>query len=131
MVKKTDFLREVLTWPDAPTGAQVVTERAESAARRPDMEGTFDLVTARSFARPAVTAECAARFLELGGHLIVSEPPEDPGVARWDPEGLARLGLRALGRRRHGPAFQVLVKESATPPEYPRPVGVPRKRPLF
>jgi len=131
MAKKADYLREVLAWPDAPSGVLVVAERAELAARRADLEATFTLVTARSFARPAVTAECAARFLEIGGYLIVSEPPEDLGASRWPPEGLAQLGLKALGRRRHGAAFQVLVKESATDPTYPRPIGIPGKRPLF
>lgn len=131
MVRRTDFLREVFAWPDAPQGAQVVTERAESASRREDFEEGFDLVTARSFGPPAVTAECAARFLQVGGFLVVSEPPEDPGLARWDPAGLAQLGLRSLGRRRHGAAFQVLEKVAPTPDEFPRSVGTPGKRPLF
>jgi 16S rRNA (guanine527-N7)-methyltransferase len=131
MIRRSDFLREALAWTDAPKSAQVVTERAESAARRYDLAESFDLVTARSFGPPAVTAECATRFLVVGGHLVVSEPPEDPGTARWDAIGLARLGLRSMGRRRHGAAFQVLEKISATPDEFPRPVGIPGKHPLF
>ncbi|MDE3065046.1 MAG: class I SAM-dependent methyltransferase [Acidobacteriota bacterium] len=131
MVRRTDFLREVLSWEDAPAGAVVVTERAESAARRPDLEGAFDLVTARSFGPPAVTAECGCRFLGLEGLLVVSEPPEEGATDRWPAREVARLGLRALGRRRHGAAFQVLEKVSETPAQFPRPIGVPAKRPLF
>src|SRR5579863_6823424 len=131
MIRRTDFLREVFAWPDAPTGALVVTQRAESAARRDEYSDSFDLVTARSFGPPAVTAECATRFLALGGRLIVSEPPEESGDVRWDSAGLAQLGLRSLGRRRHGAAFQVLEKVSPAPDEFPRAVGTPAKRPLF
>ena len=36
---------------------------AEEAGRRPDLRGGFDLVVARSFGPPAVTAECGAPFL--------------------------------------------------------------------
>ena len=58
---------------------QVVVARAEDAARDSGLRGAFDLVTARSFGPPAVTAECGAPFLSVGGRLVVSEPPaEDP-----------------------------------------------------
>ncbi|MFI5035679.1 MAG: RsmG family class I SAM-dependent methyltransferase [Acidimicrobiales bacterium] len=131
MIRRSDFLREVLAWPDAPAGGSVVTARAEAVARRTDLQETFDLVTARSFGLPATTSECAAQFLETGGVLIVSERPEESVANRWNPDGLARLGLRSVGRRRHGAAFQVVVKDAATPAEYPRAVGIPGKRPLF
>ncbi len=131
MIKRTDFLREVLATPDGPRDIEVITERAESAARRPDLAESFDLVVARSFGPPAVTAECAARFLTLEGMLIVSEPPEDAGDARWPAKGLQSLGLTNHGRRRYGASFQILEKSAPTPAEFPRPIGVPGKRPLF
>ncbi|HUX05447.1 MAG TPA: RsmG family class I SAM-dependent methyltransferase [Acidimicrobiales bacterium] len=131
MQKRTKFLREVLTWPDAPTSGEVYTGRSEELARTPELEGTFDLVTARSFGPPAVTAECAARFLKIGGLLIVSEPPVDQDVTRWNVEKLAVLGLEPLAWVRHGAAFEVLTKRHATPPQFPRGIGVPAKNPLF
>lgn len=131
MVKRSGFLREVLAWPDAPKGGEVVVARAEEAARWPELDGQFDLVTARSFGHPAVTAECAARFLKIGGVLIVSEPPTERSEERWKPSGLAQLGLAALGRTRHGAAFEVLVKERPTDRKYPRASGTPKKNPLF
>jgi len=36
----------------------VIPGRAEEAGRDPALRGTFDLVTARGFGPPAVTAEC-------------------------------------------------------------------------
>jgi 16S rRNA (guanine527-N7)-methyltransferase len=131
MERRTAFLREAVDWADAPEGGEVEIGRAEDLARRPDLEGVAQLVTSRSFGPPAVTAECAVRFLEIGGLLVVSEPPEDDDHTRWPAQGLARLGLASLGRERHGAAFQVLVKVRPTPGEYPRPVGVPGKKPLF
>jgi 16S rRNA (guanine527-N7)-methyltransferase len=131
MIKRMRFLTEVLEEADAPTNAEVITGRAEQVARNPLLSGSFDLVTARSFGPPAVTAECAVRFLKVGGVLIVSEPPDDSETGRWNREVLSELGLEAKGRVRHGAAFQILLKTSPTPEKYPRSIGIPGKSPLF
>ena len=131
VLKRVRFLEEVLEWSNAPTGGAVVHGRIEEIARNPLFVEQFDLVTARSFGPPSVTAECGAQFLKIGGTLIVSEPPDDSETGRWDEAVLRSMGLTVVGRIRHGAAFQVLVKQSRTPSRLPRPVGVPRKRPLF
>jgi len=131
MVKRAKFLEEVLAWDEAPSGGTVITGRVEETARMSELVEAFDLVTARSFGPPAVTAECGAQFLRTGGVLIVSEPPDDSEENRWNPAKLAELGFVAEGRIRHGAAYQVLVKTHRTPNEYPRGIGTPRKRPLF
>ena len=131
MAKRATFLEEVLEWDGSPGGAKVIIGRVEDIARRPDLVEIADLVTARSFGPPSVTAECGGRFLKVGGVMIVSEPPDDSVVDRWDDDGLEVLGLRNDGRVRHGAAYQVLTKVRVTPNEYPRQVGIPRKRPLF
>jgi 16S rRNA (guanine527-N7)-methyltransferase len=131
MEKRMVFLREVLEWPEAPSGAEVITARAEDLARENGFGEAFDLVTARSFGPPAVTAECAVRFLKIGGLLIVSEPPDDSQADRWPADGLAKLGMTSLGRVRFGAAYQILEKSSPTLPVYPRPSGTPKKNPLF
>jgi 16S rRNA (guanine527-N7)-methyltransferase len=128
MAKRVAFLREVLSWPGAPRGGEVVEGRAEDLARG-DLAGTFELVTARSFAPPAPTAECAARFLAIGGTLIVSEPPGAP--PRWDDAGLESLGLRKGASVRVDATYQVITKVAETPTLYPRRTGIPAKRPLF
>jgi 16S rRNA (guanine527-N7)-methyltransferase len=131
MEKRSAFLREALAWPGAPEGGEVITARAEEASRWPEMDGKFDLVTARSFGPAAVTAECAVRFLKVGGFLIVSEPPGERSEERWQTKGLSVLGLVAQGRSRYGTAYEVLRKERPTDKEYPRPSGTPKKKPLF
>ena len=131
ITKRLQFLQEVLDWPGAPSFGHVMPGRAEELARQEEFDSAFDLVVARSFGPPAVTAECAARFLAVGGVLIVSEPPDDDETGRWSEDGLRRLGLMSLGRTRQGAAFQVVQKVHTTPSTYPREVGVPKKRPLF
>ena len=105
--------------------------RAEVAGQDPDWRAKADVVLARSFGPPGVTAECAAPLLALGGRLVVSEPPGEV-VDRWPDELLAQLGLRVLSRFEQAfSRFQVLRQEELCPPAYPRRVGVPAKRPLF
>jgi 16S rRNA (guanine527-N7)-methyltransferase len=131
MEKRAKFLAEVLEWEGAPAGGTVIAGRVEETARIPELVEAFDLVTARSFGPPSVTAECGAQFMKIGGVMIVSEPPDDTDDQRWNTEKLDELGLVAEGRERHGAAYQVLVKTHSTPNEYPRSIGTPRKRPLF
>lgn len=117
-----------LGWGDRVT---VVQARAEEAARRPDQRSAFDLVTARAFGPPAVTAECAVPFLRPNGRLAVSEPP-DAAPGRWPPEQLTELGLGpAEIRRGDGVTVAVMVLEKPTSERWPRRTGIPAKRPLW
>jgi len=58
---------------------------------------SFDVVTARSFAAPPVTAHWAGLLLCGGGRLVVSEPPIDD-AERWPAELLVASGLVDQGR---------------------------------
>lgn len=109
----------------------VAHARAEEAGRDPQWRGRADVVVARSFGPPAVTAECAAPLLCVGGRLVVSEPPEADGE-RWPAERLAALGMRPAGRFEQAfSRFQVLRQDDPCPEAFPRRVGIPAKRPLF
>lgn len=111
--------------------AEVVVERAEVAARDPRHRERFDLVTARAFGGPAVTAECATGFVAVSGRLVVSEPPGGC-PERWPPAGLARLGFGpASACARGGATFVVVRKEVPADDRWPRRVGVPARRPLW
>ncbi len=109
----------------------VICARAEEAGRDPELRGGFDLVVARSFGSPAITAECAAPFLTVGGSLSVSEPPS-ASDDRWQVEGLKALGLTRPDLHRVGEAgFMVSRLEELCPERYPRRNGMPEKRPLW
>jgi 16S rRNA (guanine527-N7)-methyltransferase len=108
---------------------EILEERAEVTARRPSYRERHQVVTARAFGTPPVVAEIAAGLVEVGGIVIVSEPPVSD-VSRWPREPLAELGL--------GPAhvciandahFAVLRKDRPAPDHMPRRVGIPAKRP--
>ena len=127
--RRCGFLEEAVAALCLEGRVRVVCSRAEEAART-GLRGTFELVVARSFAAPAVTAECGSPFLEVGGLLVVAEPPGG-SPERWDPDGVARLGLE-LGATEASPtAYQVLRQVTLCPAKYPRRVGIPAKRPLF
>lgn len=70
--------------------AVVVHGRAEDLARR--TAGSWAAVTARSFARPSVTAPLAGRLLRPGGVLVATASVAEP----WGHDVLERAGLRPL-----------------------------------
>ena len=126
--RRSAWLRRAVTGLGLADRVDVQRDRAEVAGRDPAHRGSYDLVVARGFGRPAVTAECGAPFLRLGGVLIVSDPPGgDPD--RWPGDGVARLGLVPIEGRRTG--FRRLRAGEPCPARFPRRVGIPAKRPLF
>ncbi len=105
--------------------------RAEDAARDPRWRAAFDLVVARSFAAPAVTAECAVAFLAPHGRLVVTEPPRAaPG--RWDDARLAELGLSPPTLLADGATSAAqFERRGPLDDRWPRRTGVPERRPLW
>jgi 16S rRNA (guanine527-N7)-methyltransferase len=127
------FLRDAVEALGLVDRVTVVQARAEDAGRDPAHRGTYDLVVARSFGRPAITAECAAPFLVAGGQLVVSEPPSDAAADRWPADGLALVGLQpetdwVTDLPAH---FRSFAQSVPCPDRYPRRAGIPAKRPLF
>jgi 16S rRNA (guanine527-N7)-methyltransferase len=131
--RRSEFLQRTLAQSSGSQTAEVRRGRAEELARDPSLRERFDVVTARSFGSPAVTAECGSPFLVLGGLLVVSEPPGTSQEQRWPEAGVAALGLDpgvyAQVEGRFG--YRLLRQVAPTPERYPRRTGVPAKRPLF
>jgi 16S rRNA (guanine527-N7)-methyltransferase len=134
--RRTAFLRRTVVALGWEPRVAVVEGRAEALARDPGLRAAFPLVVARSFAAPAVTAEIGGAFLDLGGHLAVSEPSTgaDRGgsAERWPAERLAGLGL-APAEIRHGKGARVALirRVGVVQDRWPRAVGMPAKRPLW
>ena len=154
--RRTEFLSEAvhrLGWDDR---IEVVRARAEEAGRDPGLRGSFDVVWARSFGSPPVTAECAAPLLAPGGLLVVSEPPttaredgsatplretpfdqkrpsdqEDREEGRWPRAGLEVLGQAPVLTVRAAFGYQVILQATPCPDRFPRRSGMPAKRPLY
>lgn len=126
---RATFLRwavSELGWDDR---VQVIGERAERVGRSA-ARASAEAVVARGFGAPAVTAECAAPLLQVGGLLVVTEPPGARGE-RWPAPALAPLGLVPERTVTEPVAFQVLRQREPCPARFPRKVGMPAKRPLF
>jgi 16S rRNA (guanine527-N7)-methyltransferase len=129
--RRTEFLSEATAELMGGEPVEVIRGRAEEIGQSEMFRGQFDLVTSRSFGAPAVTAECGAPLLTIGGVMVVSEPPE--GENRWPADGLQPLGIIPSEHVRFEDRFgyQVLRKQEPTPDRYPRRTGIPAKRPLF
>jgi len=131
--RRTEFLSESLeTWPTTGN-AEVIRGRAEDLGREGGLREQFAVVTSRSFGIPALTAECGASFLVVGGWMAVSEPPEVPAEARWPQDGLGVVGLERVETIRVAGRFgyQLLHKVAGIDDRFPRRVGIPAKRPVF
>jgi 16S rRNA (guanine527-N7)-methyltransferase len=112
------------------TGVEVVARRAEEVARAAEHREHYDLATSRAAAAPAVVLEYALPFLRIGGVLLaqvgaIAREPLAPVSARL---GGGEPALLPAGRP--GRFVLRVVKQAATPPGYPRRVGVARRRPL-
>jgi 16S rRNA (guanine527-N7)-methyltransferase len=129
--RRTDFLSEAVAELGVADRVSVRTGRAEVLGREAGLRASFDAVVARSFGAPAVTAECAAPFLQVSGLLLVAEPPvEDP--ERWPANGAALLGLVDEGVVRvPGGGVRRLRLVAPVEDRFPRRDGVPGRRPLF
>ena len=130
--RRGSFLEEAAGDLGLTDRVEVLHDRAELVGRS-ERRGSVELVTARSFGPPGVTAECAAPLLVPGGHMVVSEPPAAPDSSpRWPAEGLAELGMAPGASVRSGEfGFQVVRQVALCDDRYPRRVGIPTKRPLF
>jgi 16S rRNA (guanine527-N7)-methyltransferase len=133
--RRCAFLAEAIDHLGLAGRVRVVRARAEEAGRSADLRGSMDVVTARGFGPPPVSAECGAPFLRVGGRLVVSEPPhggdDEAPASRWPAEGLAMVGLAPDRAWSEPYRYRSFVAVAACPDRYPRRVGVPGKRPLF
>jgi 16S rRNA (guanine527-N7)-methyltransferase len=128
-LRRAAFLRSAIQTLALTERAEVVEDRAEAYAHGPAREA-FQLVTARSFAAPPVTAEIAAGLVCVGGHAVVSSSPE--GESDWDRSRLGELGFGSIrtvvSADRH---FIWLEKTDPCPPGFPRRAGLPARRTLW
>jgi 16S rRNA G527 N7-methylase RsmG len=128
--KRANFLLEAINVLNAVSRVEVICDEVENVARVQKHEFSADFVTARAFGPPTVTAECACRLLKQGGHLVVSEPPQETG--RWTNKKLSVTGLTPINYLQfEDSTFQVLQQVEKPEDNLPRKPGTPRKRPLW
>ena len=129
--RRCAFLEWAVEALEAGGHVTVACGRAEDVARDPTFRASVELVVARLFAPPAVTAECAVGFLQPAGRLLVAEPPAAEG-RRWPVDGLAELGLTGPEvRRAAGVTAAILRLSGPVDDRWPRRPGIPAKRRLW
>lgn len=118
-------------------GVEVLTARAEEVGRDPRHREKYDWAVARAVANLPVLAEYLLPLVRVGGGMLAQKGESGPAEAQ-----AAETTLRLLGGRMRqlipvelpGVAeerYLVIVdKPAATPPAYPRKVGIPAKKPL-
>lgn len=134
--KKAEFCRHV-------TGAlglekvEVLQARAEEVGRMADRRERFDWAVARAVANLPVLVEFLLPLVRIGGAVVAQKGASGPAEAHASENAIRVLGgrLRQLMRvDLPGVAEErylvVIDKVAATPPNYPRRVGLAAKKPL-
>jgi len=119
------------------SGVTVVKARAEEIGQAPEHREQYDWAVARAVAELAVLAEYLLPLVRVGGQAIAQKGAGAPAETRAAEAAVRRLGggpaqtrpvaLPDLADARY---LVVYAKVAATPPAYPRRVGVPSKAPL-
>lgn len=133
--KKTAFLTHMVELLGL-RGVRVITGRAEELGRDRRERERHDLLTARAVADLRVLAEYALPLLRVGGRLLApkgaSASEEADGAARaivllgGELVGVEPVLLPGVEPR----ALVVVAKVAPSDARYPRPVGVPSRKPL-
>jgi 16S rRNA (guanine527-N7)-methyltransferase len=133
--KKTAFLTAMVARLGL-TGVRVFTGRAEELGRDPRERERHAVVTARAVADLRVLAEYGLPLLRPGGLLLAPKGIAAAAEAAAAATALATLGgvlLEVAPVELPGAeprAIVVISKVAPTDARYPRPVGVPARRPL-
>ena len=134
--KKTAFLRHLLQVLELPDVA-VLTERAEQSGRDPETRESFDLVLARGVAKLPALLEHALPLCHIEGKVVAWKHGGIQRELESAQRALQLLGGRwgqivpvALAGLTDNRILVTVEKVSATPAEYPRRPGLPRKQPL-
>ncbi len=134
--KKVQFLQHAVRLLGL-TGVEVLSERAETAARRPEHRDVYAWATARAIGPLPMVVELTAPFLAPGGLLVAQRRGDlDAEVAASAPafhalKMWARVPISiTLPGLDDGRGLVVAEKYDATPEKYPRRAGMPHKRPI-
>lgn len=138
---RATFVRSAVRQLQLQDQVAVWDRDVQEAAHEAVYRGRAELVTARAFGPPGITAECGTAFLRPGGSLVVSEPPgEDESAssvssvssaARWPTGSLAELGLGPAQLRVATYRFAVMDRTDLAVPTIPRRRAAMERAPLF
>ena len=135
--KKTSVLKKIITEIGLTSRVHILTERIEITGQNVSYRGKFDLAMARAVAEAPVAAEYLIPLLKLNGEAFLYR-------GKWNQLDEKNL-LQALSSLKgqikkvqhlklpsnRGTRHMIrLGAKSVCPKTYPRPVGIPTKKPL-
>jgi 16S rRNA (guanine527-N7)-methyltransferase len=134
--KKAEFCRHVAGILGLER-VEVVQARAEEVGQMPEHRERYDWAVARAVANLPILVEFLLPLAKVGGSILAQKGASGPAEVHASENAIRLLG----GRMRQiaqvdlpGVADErylvVIDKIAATPPNYPRRVGVPAKKPL-
>lgn len=116
---------------------QVLTNRAEEVGQMPAHRESYDWAVARAVAALPVLVEYLLPCVKIGGAVLAQKGESGPAEAHTSEKACQMLGGRI---KKITPVvlpgvveerFLIVVEKiAATPPKYPRRVGIPTKSPL-
>lgn len=134
--KKASFLRHIVSRLDLED-VEVLNSRAEEAAHLEHYRERFSLVVSRALGPLPTLAELTLPFCRIGGRLVAHKKGDILREVEEARDAIVTLGGRLdrverveLGRREEERYLVVVNKISTTPGQYPRRVGLPKRRPI-
>lgn len=136
VAKKAAFCEHIISKLNLEN-VSVLKLRAEEVGQLPEHREAYDWVTARAVAVMPVLAEYLLPLVRLGGQMIAMKGETAHAEAHAAEHAYRMLGgslqqvvpvtLPGVAEQRY---LVVVRKIAATPPDYPRRIGIPAKRPL-
>ncbi len=132
--KKLDFIRFLIK--ELGLNADIITVRAEDAAKKPEFREKFDIVTSRAVASLNVLSEYSIPLVKVGGlftplKAVLSQEEDMRGSG-----AIANLGCKVLSKNKYvipdGSEREIIIAEkiSHTSAKYPRAFSQISKKPL-
>lgn len=134
--KKAEFCRHISTVLGMEK-VEVLQSRAEEVGQLPKYRERYDWAVARAVASLPILAEFLLPLVKVGGAVLAQKGESGPAEAHGSERAIRLLGgrlrqlikvdLPGVAEERY---LVIIDKVAATPPNYPRRVGVPAKKPL-
>ena len=134
--KKTRFCQQCIS-DLGLAQVDVVNERAETIGQHPDHRQQYDAAACRALGPMRQLLEYTLPLVRTGGQVLAMKGPKAEAELAESADAMHLLGAGKLEVfDAYPPGFDkntvivVIHKASATPPQYPRPPGMPRQSPL-
>lgn len=132
--KKLDFIRFLIK--ELGLDAEIITIRAEDAAKRTEFREKFDIVTSRAVAALNVLAEYSVPLVKVGGVFSPLKAVLSPEEDQRGCSAIANLGGTVTGKYKYsipdGSEREIIIAKKVSPTyaKYPRAFAQISKKPL-